>query len=201
MKLAALLFDGFELLDVFGPLEMLGQLKDDLEIVMVAEATGPVCSAQGPAGYAHCSLKEDDAYDIILIPGGMGTRSAVHNDACINWIARHAASASYIASVCTGAGLLAKAGVLDGKQATTNKLAYAWVCAQGPKTQWIAKARWVKDGNVFTSAGVSAGIDMSLALIAEIWGQSRAEEIAVWAEYSWNSDAASDVFAARHGLV
>lgn len=195
MKLAALLFEGFELLDVFGPLEMLGQLGEELEIVMVSQTAGPVASAQGPAGYSQQCFVDDASFDILLIPGGMGTRTEVDNDACIDWIASHSSRASYIASVCTGSALLAKAGVLNGKKATTNKVAFSWVCAQGPETEWIAKARWVKDGNVFTSAGVSAGIDMSLALIQEIWGAAKAEEIAVWAEYLWNPDATSDVFA------
>jgi putative intracellular protease/amidase len=201
MKLAALLFEGFELLDLFGPLEMLGQLGDELEIIMVSETPGPVPSAQGPAGYSQRSFVDNTAFDIILIPGGMGTRREVENEICLNWIASHASRARYIASVCTGAALLAKSGVLDGKKATTNKMAFSWVSAQGLKTDWIAKARWVKDGNVFTSAGVSAGIDMSLALIAEIWGKAKAEEVAVWAEYQWHPDAANDIFAAKQGLV
>jgi putative intracellular protease/amidase len=200
MKLAVLLFEGFELLDVFGPLEMLGHLGEALEITMVAERTGPVHSAQGPAAYSEQSFSGDAGYDILLVPGGIGTRTEIDNERCIAWITRHAANARYITSVCTGAALLAKSGVLDEKRATTNKLAFSWVCAQGPNTQWIAKARWVKDGNVFTSAGVSAGIDMSLALIEEIWGKVKAEEIAAWAEYRWNPDAADDIFAGRYGL-
>ncbi|MCB1704864.1 MAG: DJ-1/PfpI family protein [Halioglobus sp.] len=201
MKLAVLLFEGFELLDVFGPLEMLGHLGGELDISLVAESTGPVRSAQGPAACSERSFADSDDYDIVLVPGGIGTRREVDNPACIDWIARSASRARYTASVCTGAALLARAGVLDGRKATTNKLAYAWVCSQGPNTQWQAKARWVQDGNLFTSAGVSAGIDMALALIQHIWGTAKAEEIALWSEYVWNPDPASDSFAARHGLV
>lgn len=101
MKLAALLFEWFELLDVFGPLEMLGQIGEELEIVMVSQTIGPIPSAQGPAGCSQQCLVDDASFDVVLIPGGIGTRTEVDNDACINWIATHASKARYIASVCT----------------------------------------------------------------------------------------------------
>ncbi len=200
MNLGVLLFEGFELLDVFGPLEMLGQL-DDLSIEMVSESIGSVKSAQGPAAFAEKQLNSSTNYQIILVPGGVGTRREVNNPATIRWISENAAKATYVASVCTGSALLAKAGVLNEKKATTNKLAYSWVLSQGPQTEWIAKARWIQDGNIFTSAGVSAGIDMSLALIKEIWGERKAQEIADWAEYHWNQDFTNDVFSEKQGLV
>lgn len=199
MNLGVLLFDGFELLDVFGPLEMLGQI-DELSIKMVSAETGAVNSAQGPAVLAQETLSSKTCYDIILVPGGIGTRSAVESSEVIRWISEKSVNANYITSVCTGSALLAKAGVLDGKKATTNKKAFSWVGSQGPKTEWIAKARWVHDSNIFSSAGVSAGIDMSLALIKEIWGDQKALSVADWAEYQWNSDSNNDVFAAKHGL-
>lgn len=199
MKLGVLLFEGFELLDVFGPLEMLGQI-DELSIEMIAAEIGAVNSTQGPAVLAQETLLGKACYEIILVPGGIGTRKEVENTEIIKWISEKASKARYITSVCTGSALLAKAGVLDGKKATTNKLAFSWACSQGPKTQWVAKARWVQDSNVFTSAGVSAGIDMSLALIKEIWGEPKARSIADWAEYQWNSNPNDDVFAAKHGL-
>ena len=199
MKLGVLLFEGFELLDVFGPLEMFGQI-DDLDIYMVAEKAGAITSAQGPAVMAQEVLSKKFDYDIVLVPGGLGTRKEVENTGVINWISGQASRAKYVASVCTGSALLAKAGVLDGKNATTNKLAFSWVCSQGLNTNWIGKARWVQDGNIFSSAGVSAGIDMSLALIDEIWGKRTAETIADWTEYQWNSDPNDDVFAEKQGL-
>lgn len=199
MNLGVLLFESFELLDVFGPLEMLGQI-DDLAIDMLAIEAGAVKSAQGPAAMAHKALSDKTNYDIILVPGGIGTRKEVENGEVLNWISNQAAQAKYIASVCTGSALLAKAGVLDGKKATTNKAAFSWVSSQGPNTQWVGKARWVQDGNIFSSAGVSAGIDMSLALIAEIWGKPRARSIADWTEYQWNPNPENDIFASKHGL-
>ncbi|WP_249024961.1 DJ-1/PfpI family protein, partial [Oceanospirillum multiglobuliferum] len=122
--LGVLLFEGFELLDVFGPLEMFGQI-DDLNIDMVAEETGAIMSAQGPAAMAQELLSNKTDYDIILVPGGIGTRKEVDNIEVINWISSQASKAKYIASVCTGSALLARAGVLDGKKATTNKFAFS----------------------------------------------------------------------------
>ncbi|QFT55424.1 DJ-1/PfpI family protein [Microbulbifer sp. THAF38] len=200
MKLGVLLFEEFELLDVFGPLEMLGQV-DNLSIELISKNAGPVYSAQGPATITQKDFRDSTEYQIILIPGGIGTRKEVHNFIMIDWIARKAKSANYITSVCTGSALLAKAGILNGKKATTNKLAFSWACSQSEQTDWVAKARWVQDANIFTSSGVSAGIDMALALIKEIWGEMKANEIADRAEYKWNQNPDIDPFAIKYGLT
>jgi transcriptional regulator GlxA family with amidase domain len=106
-----------------------------------------------------------------------------------------AQEARFVASVCTGSALLAKAGLLDGKRATSTKLAFAWVVKQGPRVKWIRKARWVQDGNVFTSSGVSAGMDMALGVIQHIFGLDTALGVARRAEYIWNEDKSFDPFA------
>ncbi|GHC11705.1 ThiJ/PfpI family protein [Cerasicoccus arenae] len=195
------LFDGFELLDVFGPLEFFGRYPEQFEILMLAEGMGAIRSAQGPAAMADIDLANCLPLDILIVPGGRGTRREVYNESLIAELRRLAENAQYVTSVCTGAGLLAKAGLLDGKRATTNKLAYAWATSQGPKVYWVPEARWVEDGNVFTSAGVSAGMDMALALIAKILGIETAREAAVYTEYIWNEDPSSDPFAHLAGLV
>ena len=200
MKVGVLLFDQFELLDVFGPLEMLGHVED-ISLELVAQKVGPINSAQGPSAYAQTSLASDTQYDVLLIPGGIGTRQLVNDQPTLNWIAKQAENARYITSVCTGSALLARSGVLENKQATTNKMAFHWVMSQGPNTSWIAKARWIKDGNVYTSSGVSAGTDMALAFIRDIWGEHKAQEIADLAEYEWNSDSTHDCFAQKYGLT
>jgi transcriptional regulator GlxA family with amidase domain len=100
-----------------------------------------------------------------------------------------------------GFELLAKAGLLDGRRATTNKAAFAWPVSQGPQVQWVKTARWVQDGRVWTSSGVAAGIDMALALIAQLWDPATAEQIAGRTEYDWHRDPTWDPFAAIHGLV
>jgi transcriptional regulator GlxA family with amidase domain len=196
-----LLFPDFELLDVFGPLEAFGHAKDWFRIVMVAETPGPVTSAQGPRAVADHGLEDCPPLDILLVPGGMGTRREVDNAALIAWIARRARHAETTTSVCTGAALLARAGVLDGRRATSNKRAFAWVTEQGPKVDWVRQARWVDDGPVITSSGVSAGIDMALHLIGRIAGGALRDEIAIRMEYQWQDDAAHDPFAKVWGLV
>jgi transcriptional regulator GlxA family with amidase domain len=198
-----LLFEGFELLDVYGPLEAWGMLAGagNWRIVATAEKAGPVASAQGPRGVADHALAECPKLDVILVPGGMGTRSGVKNDTLLDWLRRRAAEAEVVTSVCTGSSLLARAGLLDGRRATSNKASFAWVQTQGPNVRWVKEARWVEDAPFFTSSGVSAGIDMTLAVIAKLEGRETAEAIAVRMEYEWHRDAGWDPFAKIHGLV
>ena len=196
-----LLFPEFELLDVFGPLEAFGQAKDWFRIVTVAETAGPVASAQGPRAVADHGFADCPPLDILLVPGGMGTRREVANAPLVDWIATRARSAETTTSVCTGAALLARAGVLDGRRATSNKRAFAWVAEQGPRVNWVRQARWVDDGSVVTSSGVSAGIDMTLHLIGRIAGPAVRDDIATRMEYEARNDAAHDPFARVWGLV
>ncbi len=200
---AALLFGGFELLDVFGPLEAWGILgrQGACRVVTVAERAGPVASAQGPSAVADYDLAESPRVDVLLVPGGIGTRREATNAPLLAWLRDRASEAELITSVCTGAALLARAGLLDGRRATTNKLSFAWVVGQGPRVEWVKEARWVEDGNVFTSSGVSAGIDMTLAAIARTAGAEAAEQVATRMEYAWHRDSTWDPFARLHGLV
>jgi len=200
-SIGVILFHEFELLDVFGPLEMYGMAPESFEIHMVAENPGEVASRQGPKSVAEHGFSEQRQFDILLVPGGRGTRTQVENSALLEWLRRQAQKSEYVTSVCTGSALLARAGVLDGVRATTNKRAFAWATSQSDKVIWEKQARWVEDGRFFTSSGVSAGMDMSLALIAKIQGRESAEEIAVWTEYEWHSEAGWDPFAKIHGLV
>lgn len=201
--LAALLFEGFELLDVFGPLEAWGILAygGNWRVVTTAEAAGPVASAQGTRVVADFALTACPKMDVLLVPGGVGTRREVTNEALLDWLRTRAAEAALVNSVCTGSGLLARAGLLDGRRATSNKAAFAWAEQQGPGVQWVKEARWVEDGPRVTSSGVSAGIDMTLAVIARLEGDDVAERIAVRMEYDWHRDQAWDPFARVHGLV
>lgn len=200
-SIAVVLFDEFELLDVFGPLEMFGMVPDSFEICMVAERTGEVASRQGPKSVVEHGFSEGRQYDIVLVPGGKGTRTEVDNQTLLAWLRKQSSGAEYVTSVCTGSAILARAGVLDGVRATTNKRAFTWATAQGDKVNWQKEARWVEDGKFFTSSGVSAGMDMSLALIAKLLGQATAEEVATWTEYEWHPDAGWDPFAKVYGLV
>jgi transcriptional regulator GlxA family with amidase domain len=197
----AVLFPGFELLDVFGPLEAYGIIRGWFTLTLVAEQAGPVPSAQGPQAQAEHAFGDCPKLDVLLVPGGMGTRKEVGNIALLDWLVRRAAETEVVTSVCTGAGLLARAGILDGRRATTNKRSFQWVVEQGPRVEWVREARWVEDGKFVTSSGVSAGIDMTLAVIARLAGREASEQAATAMEYEWHRDAGWDPFAKVWGLV
>ena len=199
--LGVVLFPGFELLDVFGPLEAFGNLPGMFRILMVAERAGPVASAQGPRSVADHGFADCPRLDLMLVPGGIGTREEAENPALLGWLARAAAEAEIVTSVCTGAALLACAGLLDGRRATTNKMFFQWVADQRPAVTWVKEARWVDDGKFVTSSGVSAGIDMALAVIARTVGREPAENVARAMEYEWHTDANVDPFAKVWGLA
>ncbi len=199
-RLGALIFPGFEMLDLYGPLQMLGLLREHFTITLVAEQAGPVPSNGGPQSLAERSLQEAEHFDVLLVPGGMGTRREVDNPLLLSWLARMGEEAEVVSSVCTGAALLARSGLLEGRRATTNKRAWAWATAQGPNVDWQPKARWVEDGRFWTSSGVAAGIDMALALIASLVDAETAESLAAGTEYAWHRDASWDPFAALNGL-
>jgi len=196
-----ILFPGFELLDVFGPLEALGMVPDRFKLAIVAGKAGPVASAQGPKTLAEHGLTNCPHLDLILVPGGIGTRDEVNNVEFLKSIRELSDRAELTTSVCTGSALLARAGVLDGKRATSNKWSFKWVVTQGPAVTWVKSARWVEDEKFWTSSGVSAGIDMALAIIAKLSSREDAEKAAVRMEYEWHSDPANDPFAKIHGLV
>jgi transcriptional regulator GlxA family with amidase domain len=203
LTLGIVLFEGFELLDVFGPCEAYGShhLDGAFKLVTVAAEAGPITSAQGPSALADYAFDTAPHLDLLLVPGGIGTRREVDNPTLLEWLRQRAASARLVTSVCTGAALLARAGLLDGLRATTNKRAFAWVASQGPAVDWVKQARWVEDGKFATSSGVSAGIDMALALIARLVGAEAAETVATAMEYEWHRDSAWDPFAKIHGLI
>ena len=197
LRVAAVVFPGFEVLDLFGPIEMLCMAKDRFSISIIAERKGEVESAQGTRIVADCAFAESSRFDIVLVPGGRGTRTEVSNPMILEWLLHIEPHARYVTSVCTGSALLAKAGLLDGHRATSNKNTFDWVVTQGPKVHWVREARWVEDGKFFTSSGVSAGMDMALGLIERIMGRPTSEQIARWAEYTWHADSMNDPFAKK----
>ena len=138
---------------------------------------------------------------MLLIPGGWGENTRVDVKPYLDWIRSAAERAEYVLTVCTGAALLASTGFLDGRAATTNKALYRWATSKGPRARWVAEARWVQDGKVFTSSGVSAGIDMALAALAAMEGMQVAEAVAKGCEYRWEKNAKSDPFARAYGLA
>jgi putative intracellular protease/amidase len=201
LPLGVILYPGFELLDAFGPLEMFNSIgRERLITHIVAQHAGPLAAgsvSDGPVGprvIAEFGFDDAPALDILLIPGGIGTFAELDNAALMTFLRERSKTARITASVCTGSALLAKAGVLDGHRATSNKQYFHLATAQGKAVEWIAGARWVDDGAVVTSSGVSAGIDMALAVIARLFGTATAEAIAVGTEYTWHRDADVDPF-------
>jgi transcriptional regulator GlxA family with amidase domain len=195
------LYPGFESLDVYGPVEAFGCLPGLFRVLMVAERPGPVASTQGPRTLADHGLADCPRLDVLLVPGGLGTREQVENRALLDWLERRAEEAQVVASVCTGSWLLARAGLLDGRRATTNKMFFAGAREHGPRVTWVPKARWVEDGKFVTSSGVSAGTDMALHVVARLAGRETADNVARAMEYEWHTDAAHDPFAAVWGLA
>jgi transcriptional regulator GlxA family with amidase domain len=192
--LGILLYPKFELLDVCGPAEVFGNVGGKLKVVMVAPQAGPVVSAQGPQVVADFGFADCPPLDLILVPGGIGTITELRNQALLDWLRARAGHAEIVMSVCSGSALLAKAGLLDGRRATSNKRYFSIAADQGPKVQWVRQARWVDDGDRVTSSGVSAGIDMALAVVGRLYGAKAAESIADLCEYQWHRDADNDPF-------
>ncbi len=192
--LGIVLYPMFELLDVYGPAEIFGNVNKGLKVVMVAEKAGPVTSAQGPQVLAKFGFEDCPPLDLVLVPGGMGTLAEVKNPAMLDWLRGRAKGAEIVMSVCSGSAILAEAGLLDGRKATSNKRYFQIAVSHGPKVNWIERARWVDDGDRVTSSGVSAGIDMALAVVARLYGEKTAETIADLTEYQWHRDADNDPF-------
>jgi transcriptional regulator GlxA family with amidase domain len=200
--LAALVFPGFQTLDLFGPLEILGDHDvGAVDIKIVAATLEPVASYHGFKTVVDRTLADGTDYDLILLPGDDSAPLNPRNAAINEWIVKASGKAEYVLAVCTGTVLLATTGLLDGRRATTNKKDYASTIHHGPKVTWVPQARWVEDGKFFTSSGVSAGMDMSLAVMARIFGDHAAQAIAVGTEYDWHRDPNWDPFAKLAGLV
>lgn len=203
-RVAVVLFDGFTVLDVYGPVQAFGACRISrpdgpperyFKIFTIADRPGPVRSGEGPASHADHAFAEAPEYDILLIPGGFGTRHAVKDDAFLGRLGAASQRAPITTTVCTGSALLARTGLMDGRPATSNKIAWDWVREQGPRVLWRRRARWVDDGNLLTSSGVSAGIDMTLALIARLHGRDMALGAARNMEYIWHESPDDDPFA------
>jgi len=201
INVGAILYPGFEMLDMFGPLEMFSVLGADVAAIhMVAEQPGAVhaaLGAQGPVGpkvIADYGFEDAPHLDLILVPGGFGTFPQLDNPAMLHFLRSRCAQAKTVTSVCTGSALLAKAGVLDGRRATSNKQFFAMCAAQSDAVTWVEEARWVEDGKFITSSGVSAGMDMTLAVIENLLGPNVAETVSKYTEYTRHHNAAEDPF-------
>lgn len=198
-RVSVVLFDGFELLDVFGPVELLF-LVPSVRVEYVGPVRGPVTSSQGAQVVAELSYDELLDPDILLVPGGIGTRKLVQDKEFRGWLQDSGDRAERVTSVCTGSALLAAAGLLDGYRATSNKAAFDWATSNGAGVEWVGAARWVHDRDRWTSSGVAAGMDMTAALIADLYDESVARRACELAEYNPHIDSTWDPFAAIHGI-
>jgi transcriptional regulator GlxA family with amidase domain len=188
------LFDDFETLDAFGPAEIIGKMAKTYSLGYYSQSGGMVTSSQQIQVNTH-PFHDMAAGGVLLIPGGMGTRTLVNDESFIASIASKARDATFVLTVCTGSAILAGTGLLDGRQATTNKRAFDWVQSVNENVQWVKQARWVADGCFYSSSGVSAGMDMTLGFIADHHGPDIAKSIAGGIEYVWNADKSFDPFA------
>lgn len=187
LQIGILAFPDLEELDAIGPWEVLAwaskQDQADMNVMTIGSAGREITCAKGLKIIADYTIDDHPPLDIILVPGGMGTRP-IFNDGGpeIDWIKKVAPNCTWITSVCTGALLLHRAGCLDGKRATTHWRSIDMLRDAG-NIEVMEDVRFVRDGNVVTSAGVSAGIDMALWLVGELYGSDFARFVQKGIEY------------------
>ncbi len=187
-NVAILLFDDVEVLDFAGPFEVFsvtGQREGEgcFDVYTVAQERRPVLARNGLSVNPVYSFADCPQPDILLIPGGYGTRREMNNTAMVDWITRHAEGCELVLSVCSGALLLAHAGLLHGLRATTHHSALDELKIVAPPTCVVGRERIVDNGRVILSAGVAAGIDMAFHVVARLLGESVADETADYIEY------------------
>jgi transcriptional regulator GlxA family with amidase domain len=189
-RVAVLLFDDVEVMDFAGPFEVFavtGQRSGEglFEVFTVAREKRPVLARN------HLSINPDFGFadapvaDILVVPGGYGTRREMHAPDMLAFVRAHAEKAERVLSVCTGALVLGRAGLLDGLSATTHRGALDELRAAAPATEVLDAARVVDNGHIVLSAGISAGIDAALHLVADLHGIDQAAETAAYMEYDW----------------
>ncbi|MFD5658260.1 DJ-1/PfpI family protein [Streptomyces hirsutus] len=180
MQIAIVLFDRFTALDAVGPYEMLCRTPG-AETVFVAQRPGPVRNDRDDlALVADQSLDDVPAPDIVVVPGGPGQTAQMENETLLDWLRTADATSTWTTSVCTGSLLLAAAGLLDGRRATSHWLALDSLTAFGAEP---VGERVVMDGKFITAAGVSSGIDMALTLVGRIAGDEHAQAVQLGTEY------------------
>jgi transcriptional regulator GlxA family with amidase domain len=190
-----LIFDGVEVLDFAGPFEVFSRTRlvpgadsrrsDDtapFRVFTVARTRAPIVATGGLIVTPACAFADAPAIDLLVVPGGFGTRPLLTDAETLEWIARAAGRASLVTSACTGSLLLAKAGLLEGRRATTHWAALDLLGSLDPSVTVDRDATVVDDG-VVTSAGVSAGIDMAFAVVERLCGRAVADETAKYIEY------------------
>lgn len=229
IRIGILVYEGFEPIDVWGFIEAFAQSRFigtgylspppyPFEVLLISNdvtpsdkegvSPAPVKSANGPR--VAPDMFRDEAltqpFDLLMIPGGntgplLDESNPKAVQALVDWVNAMDEQVQLMTSVCTGAAVLARAGVLDGKPAATNHEAFAWVTQFGPRVLWDNVSRWVDAGHYVTSAGVSAGTDMAFHLVARLAGRAVAEAAAKAAEYDWHRDPQEPIFYPQQATV
>ncbi|PSR74738.1 hypothetical protein PHLCEN_2v9617 [Hermanssonia centrifuga] len=219
LSLAVCLFPDVAVLDFAGPMELLSFISPKIlasglmtyetpytiEPVYLSVSKEPVVSASGMVivhNRTYDEVKADEQFDILLVPGGLGTDPEVCPKALLDFLQKQAPNAKYVLAVCTGSEVLAHAGLLAGKRATTNKSSFNRIKEHyaAQKIEWVPKARWVVDGRFWTSSGVTAGADMGYAFLEQLVGHDIANFVRGIVELSIHKEG-DDEFAEFYGLV
>ncbi|CAI9627901.1 unnamed protein product [Alternaria burnsii] len=218
LSVGFVIFPGFELLDVFGPMEILTVLSafNKMTLSVIAEETGLVPAGMQPYGpddfsapptdFGHViaprveathNFKNAPALDILFVPGGLGvvTLEQTNNTGVEDFVKLRYASLEYLIGVSFGGTTLARAGVLDGKRATTNKSGWTWITERGPNVTWVPQARWVEDGNIWTTSGTASGLDATYALFSRLYGAQPLNYMLNVIEYAPHLDPSWDPYA------
>lgn len=198
LQVGIVIFPDVEVLDFCGPFEVFSVTRLDdtrrretaspFEVRLVAETRDVVVATGGLKVTPDCTLAECPPLDVLVVPGGWGTRALLEHRPLLDWIAGRGAAVPMLTSVCTGALLLGRVGLLDGRRATTHWRALDLLREVAPRATVEEKLHVVEDGHVVTSAGISAGIDMSLRVVARLHGETIARETARHMEYPYPED-------------
>ena len=197
-RVGIVIFDYVEVLDFCGPFEVftVTRINDEkrleepspFEALLIAEKDGPVTTAGGMKVIPHYTFNTCPKLDILVVPGGWGTRREINNQVMLDWLSKQALEVETLTSVCTGSMLLGFAGLLDGRKATTHWRSLDWMRESFPSVTVLYDQHVIEDGTVITSAGISAGIDMALRVVARYHGEEIARFTAKYMEYPYPED-------------
>jgi transcriptional regulator GlxA family with amidase domain len=196
LTIGMLMFDDLEELDLVGPWEVFTMAVIDLpesRVVGIAERAAPVRCAKGLRLLPDYTFADAPALDVVLVPGGIGTRKQADNPVLLEWLARTAAGCRWVTSVCTGSLLLHRAGLTQGRRITTHWGFVPELRERAKDSEVLDGVRYVRDGNLVTASGVSAGIDMALWLVGQIWDVTRARRAQRMMQYEPSPPYAAEV--------
>lgn len=192
-KVAILIFDKVEVLDFAGPFEVFSVSYDDegnklYDVCLIAEENQVIKARNNFQVLPNKTIDTDEKFDMVLIPGGFGTRPLMQNETIKKWVRKQFEQVEMMLSVCTGSLVLATSGLLENLKATTHHGAFDELAAVAPNTEIIKGTKYVDTGKVITSGGISAGIEMALHVVERHHGIEQARKTANYMEYTWNEE-------------